>query len=617
MGTHATRPVALLACLLLAWLAPLHAATLSRVEPANWWVGMRHAEVELMLHGRDIAALQARIRHPGVRVLGTAALESPNYLFVTVAIDDDATPGGMAIELLDGDAVVASHPWRLDAREPAPPRGFDARDAIYLVTPDRFANADPSNDSVPGMREAANRAEPYGRHGGDIAGLRRHLDYVASLGFTRIWPTPLLENDQPEQSYHGYAITDLYRIDPRFGSNEDFRAFAREARARGLGIVMDVVLNHIGSEHWWMRDLPSRDWINHGGRFVPTNHRRTTVQDPHAAPGDRAGFTDGWFVEAMPDLNQRNPYLARYLVQNTLWWIEYAGLAGIREDTFGYADADFLSAWARAVMDEYPDFAMVGEEWSDNPAIVAHWQRGKANASGHVPHMTSMMDFPVHTALREALLRPDTWESGWMPVYEALANDFLYPDPDALVVFAENHDTTRLLAHVDGDLGLWKLAIAFVATTRGIPQFYYGSEVLLRGPKERHDGLLRADMPGGWDGDPASAFTGEGLSPEQREIQDFVRRLFNWRKGAAAVHHGRLVHYAPEDGVYVYFREHEGQRVMVALNRSASTARLGLARFADSLGGARGATDVLSGRRIRLGATLELPARAPLILELD
>ena len=608
---------ALLLCLLLSCLPPLHAATVQRVEPENWWVGMRHRQVELMLHGQDIAALQARIAHPGVRVTGVQALDSPNYLFVTVEIDDDATPGALEIELLDGDAVAARHPWRVDAREPAPPRGFDARDAIYLVTPDRFANGDPGNDSVAGLREAADRANPDGRHGGDLAGMRAQLGYIASLGFTRLWPTPVLENDQPGYSYHGYAITDLYRADPRMGSNDDYRALSREARAHGIGLVMDVVLNHIGSEHWWMRDLPSRDWINNAGRFSPTNHRRTTIQDPYAAPGDRIGFTDGWFVETMPDLNQRQPQLARYLIQNTLWWIESAGLAGIREDTFGYADAGFLSAWAKAVMDEYPDFAMVGEEWSPNPAIVAHWQRGKANASGHEPHMTSMMDFPLHIALRDALLRPDSWESGWTPLYEALANDFLYPDPQALVMFAENHDTTRLLAHVDGDLGLWKLGMAYIATMRGIPQFYYGSEVLLRGPSERRDGELRADMPGGWAGDAASAFTGAGLDARQREAQAFVRRLFNWRRQATAVHGGRLVHYVPEGGVYVYFRDDGAQRVMVALNRNDSATPLPLARFADSIGHAREATDVLTGARLPLGESLLLPARAPLVLELD
>jgi glycosidase len=608
---------ALLLCLLLAWLLPAHAATISRVEPANWWVGMKHSQVELMLHGRDLARLQPRISHPGVRMVGVQALENPNYLFVTVEIADDAEPGEVAIELFDGDTVVARHGWRIDAREPSPPRGFDGSDAIYLITPDRFANGDPGNDSVDGMREAADRADPDGRHGGDLAGMRAGLGYIAALGFTRIWPTPVLENDQPDYSYHGYAITDLYRVDPRMGGNEDLRALSRKAREHGIGLVMDVVLNHIGSEHWWMRDLPSRDWINNGGRFTPTNHRRTTVQDPYAAPGDRAGFTDGWFVEAMPDLNQRQPQLARYLIQNTLWWIEYAGLAGIREDTFGYADAQFLSTWAKAVMREYPDFDMVGEEWSANPAIVAHWQRGKANASGHVPHMTSMMDFPLHTALRDALLPSDSPDGGWMPLYEALANDFLYPDPDALVVFAENHDTTRLLAHVGDDLGLWKLAMAYIATVRGIPQFYYGSEVLLRGPGVRRDGELRADMPGGWPGDAASAFTGQGLGQAQREAQEFVRRLFNWRKTATPVHAGGLVHYAPVDDTYVYVREHAGRRVLVALNRGQDAANLDISRFAGSLGGARGGREVMGGRRLDLRQTLVVPARSPLIIELD
>ncbi len=608
--------LAMIFCLLLSLALPVRAGGIDRLEPANWWVGMKHNRVELLVHGDNIAALSPRLAHDGVRIADVQKVENPNYLFVTVEIGKDAKPGAFDIEFVADGKVVATHPWRLDAREPAPRRGFDGRDAIYLITPDRFANGDPSNDTVAGLKEAANRADSNGRHGGDIAGIRRRLDYIAGLGFTRIWPTPLLENDQPSYSYHGYAITDLYKIDPRFGSNADYRALSKEAQARGMGLIMDVVLNHIGSEHWWMKDPPSRDWINHGGRFAPTNHRRTTIQDPHAAPEDRASFVEGWFVESMPDLNQRNPHLARYLIQNTLWWIEYAGLAGIREDTFGYADTDFLSAWAKAVMDEYPDFAMVGEEWSANPAVVAHWQRGKANASGHVPYMTHMMDFPVHIALRDALLRPSGWDGDWMPLYEALANDFLYPAPGDLVVFAENHDTSRLLAQVDGDLGLWKLGIAYIATTRGVPQFYYGSEVGLRGPRERDDGKLRADMPGGWAGDKANAFTGAGLSAEQRDAQDFVRRLFNWRKRTPVIHTGKLTHYAPQDGVYVYFR-HDGKRtVMVALNRNAKPATLDLARFAAFVKPGDRGYDVLAGKDVQLQKMLQLPAKAASIIEL-
>ncbi len=604
--------------LLLGLSTPARAIDIERVEPASWWIGMRHNRVELLVHGTGIAASAPRLSHAGVGIVDVQKTDNPNYLFVTVEVAADASPGTIDIQFVAAGKVVASYPWRLDAREPGSGqrRGFDARDAIYLVTPDRFANGDPGNDSVAGMTETADRANSNGRHGGDIAGIRQHLDYIAGMGFTQLWPTPMLENNQPAYSYHGYAITDLYRTDPRMGSNEDFRALSREAKAKGVGIVMDVVLNHIGSRHWWMRDLPAKDWINHGGTFAPTNHRRTTIQDPHAAPADREAFVAGWFVDAMPDLNQRNPHLARYLIQNSLWWIEYAGLSGIREDTFGYADTRFLSDWAKAVLHEYPGFAMVGEEWSINPAVVAHWQRGKHNASGHLPHMPSMMDFPVHIALRNALVQPEGPETGWVGLYEMLANDFVYPDPDALVVFAENHDTARLFAHLDGDLAAWKLGMAYLATVRGTPQFYYGSEVLLRGPKERNDGQLRADMPGGWAGDGANAFTGDGLGATQREAQDYTRALFNWRKRTPLLHTGKLIHFAPADGVYVYFRQDGGKAVMVALNKNAGTTSLALDRFDAFLRG-RNARDALSGKPVALGESLRLPAMSATLLEIE
>lgn len=600
------------------------AQTVERVEPANWWVGMVHHEVELMVHGKGIAAAEPRIDRLGVALVGVQRSDNPNYLFVTVDVAADAQPGEVAIDFLRNGKIAATHAWRIEAREPgsAQRRGFDASDAIYLVMPDRFANGDPSNDGVAGLKEGANRSDPNGRHGGDIAGLRRHIDYIAGLGFTQLWSTPLLENDQPEYSYHGYAISDLYRIDARLGSNADYRALSREAKAQGVGIIMDVVLNHIGSAHWWMRDLPAKDWINNGAKFTPTNHRRTTIQDPHAAPADRTGFTDGWFVDAMPDLNQRNPHLARYLIQNTLWWIEYAGLSGIREDTFGYADAGFLSAWAKAVLDEYPDFSMVGEEWSINPAVVAHWQRGKTNPDGHVPHMPSMMDFPVNLSLRTALQQPDVWDGGWLPLYEMLGNDFLYPDPGRLVVFAENHDTSRLLAHLNGDVGLWKVGMAYIATMRGTPQFFYGSEVLLQGPADRHDGELRKDMPGGWVGDAADAFTGAGLEARQREAQDWIRRLYQWRRRTPLLHDGKLMHFAPlNDETYVYFRyagtpDAPGKSVMVALNKGKEAKPLALERFAAFLRG-RTARDALTGEPVALGKTLTLPGKSATLLEIE
>ncbi|MEO8365051.1 MAG: glycoside hydrolase family 13 protein [Pseudoxanthomonas sp.] len=608
-------------CLLASMAAPARARdyAIDHLEPSSWWVGMKHHRVELMVHGDAIAALVPRLSRPGVAVADVQKVANPNYLFVTLDIAVDAEPGSFDIEFLDGDSVVVRHPFRLDAREPgsAMRRGFDSSDAIYLIVPDRFANGDTGNDSVAGLLETADRASPNGRHGGDIAGISQHLDYIAGMGFTQLWPTPLLENNQPRFSYHGYAITDLYRIDPRFGSNQDYRALSAKARAQGVGLIMDVVLNHIGSQHWWMRDLPTPDWINHHGKFAPTNHRRTTVQDPHAAKQDLAGFVEGWFSPGMPDLNQRNPHLATYLIQNSLWWIEYAGLSGIREDTFGYADAAFLSAWGRAVLEEYPNFSMVGEEWSAHPATVAHWQRGKANVDGHVPWMPSMMDFPIHIALRSALTEPEGIETGWGRLYEMLGNDYLYADADRLVVFAENHDTTRVLAQLEGDVALFKLTMAYVATMRGTPQFFYGSEALMQGPRERDDGRIRADMPGGWEGDAKSAFNGAGLSLAERDAQQYLRRLLQWRKRTPVARHGKLKHFAPVDGVYVYFRYDGSDVVMMALNRNAEAVPLALDRFGDFINAKSRGHDVMTGAQVTFDKPLVLAGKAATILQIE
>lgn len=611
--------IALFLCLALSAAAQARDYAIDRLEPASWWVGMRHHRVELMVHGDAITALTPRLSRRGVALADVQKVANPNYLFVTLDIVADAEPGSFDIDFLDGDRIAVRHPFRLDAREPgsAARRGFDSSDAIYLIVPDRFANGDPGNDSVAGMHETADRASPNGRHGGDIAGISRHLDYIAGMGYTQLWPTPLLENNQPGYSYHGYAITDLYRIDPRFGSNQDYRALSAKARAQGVGLIMDVVLNHIGSQHWWMRDLPTPDWINHGGKFAPTNHRRTTVQDPHAAPRDHAGFVEGWFSPGMPDLNQRNPHLATYLIQNSLWWIEYAGLSGIREDTYGYADAGFLSAWGKAILKEYPGFSMVGEEWSANPATVAHWQRGKANADGHVPWMPSMMDFPLHIALRSALTEPEGIETGWGRLYEMLGDDYLYPDADRLVVFAENHDTTRLLAQLDGDVALYKLAMAYVATMRGTPQFFYGSEALMQGPRERDDGRIRAGMPGGWAGDAKDAFTGAGLSAAERDAQDYLRRLLQWRKRTPVVQHGKLRHFAPADGVYVYFRYDDSGAVMVALNRNAEAVPLALDRFGDFINAQSRGHDAMTGVGVAFDKPLQLGGKSATIVRIE
>ena len=595
------------------------AAGIRHLEPPSWWIGMHNPRLQLMVHGPGLAALRPRLQHPGVRLLGSHPGDSPNYLFVDLEIAPDAQPGLVGLEFLRGETVAARHAYPLQARAPgsAQRRGFDSRDAIYLLVPDRFARGAPEKAADAELGDPVNRADPDGRHGGDLAGIAGHLDYIAAMGFTQIWPTPLLENCQPRHSYHGYSITDLYRVDPRLGSNEAYRALVTAARDRGLGFIQDIVPNHIGSGHWWLQDLPMRDWLN-GHAGGQTNHRHTTQLDPYAAPEDLAGLTEGWFVATMPDLNQRNPWLATYLTQNAIWWIEYAGLSGLRVDTYPYADKTFLARWSAALMAEYPRLGLVGEEMVQDPLLVAYWLRGARNRDGYASAMPSMMDFPLHGALREALLEPEGEDAarGLGRLYEAMVHDLLYPEPERLLLFEGNHDTSRIFSALGGDAALTRMAIAFIATTRRTPQFFYGSEILMPSPRQRSDGLVRADFPGGWAGDAVDAFSGAGLSPAQAQMQDWMRRLLTWRRTARAVHEGALLHYAPQQGCYVFFRHLDGARVMVVLNKNPAAHRLDTRRFAAMLGPRTRGLDVLSDTDHALGEPLSLPPRSVLVLEL-
>lgn len=603
------------AALLPAWAAA-SPVQIRHVEPLNWWVGMQRPELQIMVHGDKVAELTPALAYPGVKLVGVERTDNPNYLFLNLNIGKHTRPGELALQFRRGKDVVATHRYRLEARRPhsAQRRSFDASDAIYLVMPDRFSSGTPANDHA-GMLEAADRAVPTMRHGGDLAGMRAQLDYIRELGFTMVWPTPLLENNQPSYSYHGYALTDYYKIDPRFGSNEEFRDYVAAANARGIGIIHDIVLNHIGTSHWWMKDLPARDWINHGTTFKPTNNQHTVAQDIHVAPEEKARFFDGWFVETMPDLNQRNKLVARYLIQNTIWWIEYANLSGIREDTYSYSDPAFLNEWNRAVVAEYPHMNVVGEEMDARPHMVAYWQKGVINRDGYRSELPTVMDFPLSDTAPEALTAPESSGRGLIRIYEILAADYLYADPMKLLVFPDNHDRPRVLAQVDNNVDLAKTNLILMATTRGIPQVFYGTEVLIGSPKQRDDGVLRADMPGGWAGDKVNAFTGEGLTAAQRDMQQLVRTLFNWRKTSSAVTKGKLTHYLPRDGAYVYFRHDGKQTVMVVLNKNAGEARLDLGRFSGVIRDARSARNVLTGATVNLREPLTLPAMTSVVLE--
>jgi neopullulanase len=605
-------------CALFGMHASAFAAIeITRVEPPNWWIGMHDASVQLMMHGPNIAQAQLSVSRTDVQLLRVSRQTSDNYLFVELAIATDAKPGPLVIRLTRGSETL-NYSYALLARETgsAVRQGFDNRDVILNLMPDRFANGAPDNDQPPGMLETAKPEQPGARQGGDLRGMAQHLDYIARMGFTAIWPTPLMENNQQEYSYHGYAATDLYKIDARFGSNEDYRQLVYKARRSGISVIQDVVLNHIGDGHWWMRDLPGADWLTNRGSFAPTNHARTTLFDPYAAHVDKAAFTRGWFVPTMPDLNQRNPMLARYLIQNTLWWVEYSGITGLRVDTFGYSDTAFLSQWTQAVRAEYPGLSMVGEEWSTNPVVVARWQQDHVQWQGAQQGMPNMMDFPLAERLRRALVAPELEGQGLEALYTELANDPVYPDASKLVLFEGNHDMPRLYSVLDEDLDLYRMALVYVATMPRIPQFYYGTEVLMTSPKARDDSAIRRPFPGGWPGDAANAFNGKGLSPAQSQAQRFVRTLLNWRKSAPAVHTGATLHFLPQDGVYVYFRHLPSQRIMVILNKNAAPTRLALARFAEGIAGAKNATEALSNRKMALGDGLTLPARSASILVL-
>jgi len=596
---------------------------IERLEPANWWAGMQHPELQLMLYGKDIARLQPQVQYDGVTLSGVTRTNNPNYLFVNLTLADNVKPGDIALHFRHNGETVLSHNYPLLQRSAnsAQRQGFNPADVIYLLAPDRFANGNPGNDNMPGMLEQANRQDDNGRHGGDIAGMQNALPYIASMGYTAIWPMPLTENNQSAYSYHGYAATDLYNIDARYGTNQQYRDFVATANAKGIKVIQDIILNHIGHQHWWLSDLPDDNWLNkqdilQGAPFVGTNHSRSTIQDPYASKADTELFTDGWFVDTMPDLNQRHPLLATYLIQNSIWWVEYANLAGIREDTYSYADKQFLSEWARRIMLEYPDFNIVGEEWSPNPLIVSYWQRGKQNKDGYVSHTPAMLDFPLYDALLKALTTNEDWNSGWVGLYEMLSNDHVYADPFNLVTFEGNHDAARLFSVLDEDFNLYRMAISYLLTMRGIPQMFYGTEIAMTSPKVRDDGKVRADFPGGWAGDKVNAFTGKGLNATQKNAQQFVKTLLNWRKTATAIHSGKLMHFAPDNATYTFFRYNQAQTVMVVMNKQAKAVTLDLARFSEVLPPDKTASEVISGKRLTLDKQLTVPARGTLVLDI-
>lgn len=589
-----------------------------RIEPPFWFAGMNNPGLQLLVHGEQVGTMQPEISYKGVEIVKVNKTENPNYLIIDLQLDKNVKPGSFNIRFTLEGKTKFSYSYELRNRQKgsAERKGFDASDVIYLLMPDRFANGDQKNDSHEDMLEKADRSNPNGRHGGDIKGISDHLDYIRNLGATAVWINPLLENNNKAYTYHGYAITDFYRIDPRFGSNDDYVNMVSNAHTKGLKIIMDMVFNHCGINHWFVNDLPSADWLNQHKEFTKSNFRAETISDPHSSEYDRNLMLSGWFDNNMPDLNQHNPYVRNYLIQNSIWWIEYAGLDGIRMDTQPYSFAEMMPEWTKRINEEYPGFRIVGEAWMQRESMTAYWQKESFVSNGYNSGVDYITDFPLYNAITKAFTENDGWSEGMARIYYVLAQDFLYRNPYDLLIFADNHDLNRFYTSINKDLEAYKLAMTFLLTTRGIPMIYYGTEFLMEGEEPKGHGFIRKDFPGGWPGDSVNYFTGQGFTGDQKDAFDFMQNLLKWRTTNEAVKTGKLTQYVPQDGVFVYFREAGDSRIMVILNNTSESRAIDTARFKENLKGTIHGKNIVNGKPFTFRNSILLEPRQPLIIEL-
>ncbi len=605
---------------------------IQRVEPMFWWTGMQNPALQLLVYGKDIANSSVSLKYAGVELKGVLKTESPNYLFVNLHISPEAKAGTLALMFTSGKKERSySYELRAKSTDRSRIQGLNAADVIYMLMPDRFANGDPKNDKIAGMPDIMHRDSLHARHGGDIQGIINHLDYIKDLGCTAIWSTPLLENNMERYSYHGYAITDYYKIDARFGSNELYKQYVDKAHSMGLKIVKDMVLNHCGDAHWFIKDPPALDWAHSLADYKTNpawkkeyprgNYRASTLTDPYAAQSDKHSMSDTWFDSMMPDMNQQNPLLATYFIQNSIWWVEYAGIDGIRMDTYPYPDKDFTAQWAKAVMTEYPQFYIVGEVWINDVGMSAYWQSNTRNKDGFVSNLPATTDFPLNFALSAAFNENESWDTGLIKLYNVLASDFQYTDANNNVIFLDNHDLNRYFTAVKEDMRKLKMALTVLLTTRGVPQVYYETELAMPGVKDP-DPLVRKDFPGGWandsaNGRSASGFTEKGRSVQQNEAFNYFRTLAQWRKIKPVVHTGKLTHFIPQDGVYTYFRHNNSEAIMVMLNNNDKDARtVKTNRFRERTAGFIRAKNVITGEVLSDISSVTVPAKSALVLEL-
>lgn len=592
---------------------------ISHIQPISWWVGMKNPSLQLMVHGEKIAASTVSINYKGVKLEKVEKVENPNYLFLTLTISPKTLPGQMEISFTNGtDKTTYSYPLKERSKDKSRVQGIDASDFIYLLMPDRFANGDKSNDNVPSMLQAkAKRDTLYGRHGGDIQGVINHLDYLKDLGITAIWMNPEIENNQPAESYHGYAATDLYKIDPRLGTNDLYAHYVNACHQRGLKVVKDVVFNHVGNETWWYKDLPSKDWVHQWENFTRTNYRAAILLDPYASQKDKNILLNGWFDKHMPDLNQQNPFLAQYLIQNSIWWVEFSGLDGYRIDTYPYPDATFMKNWHQALEREYPKLGVFGEAWMEESSSQAFFTKNNYEKpyQGVLP---IAIDFQFYYAAQKAFTEDFGWDTGLMRLYYMLVQDYLYKDAYQNVLFLDNHDVGRYFSTVKNDVQKLKMAMALMLTTRGIPSMYYGTEVLMANDFDwgNHD-KVRLEFPGGWEDHPQNKFTAAGRSESENEVWNYISKIANYRKAHTALQTGKLMQFVPENGMYVYFRYNEKEKYMIVINSNKDQSKLATARFEEMLTGIKTATNIVTDEKISNLTELTLNAKSAYIFALE
>jgi glycosidase len=579
---------------------------------------MKESKLQLCVYGKKISGYKVSTTYPGFTIDKINKVENPNYLFIDVNITSAARAGMVELDFSDGVHTYI-HSYRLGVKGDAKDRiqGIDSRDLVYLIMPDRFANGSRSNDTVSNTNEKSLiRDSMFYRHGGDLRGVIDHLDYIKDLGATAIWLTPVQENNQPKESYHGYAFTDHYKVDPRLGDNQIYEYYVDQAHSKGLKVMMDMVYNHVGSEHWFIKDLPMHDWIHQFDTFTKTNYRATALIDPYASDFDRNKMSNGWFAKHMPDLNQQNPYLATYLIQNSIWWIEKTGIDGYRIDTYTYSDLTFMQDLMKRINLEYPQFTAVGELWDHCVAIEAYFMQHPRIEGAPDSHLTGLIDFQVYNAVNDALTKPMTWTDGLSRIYYTLMQDVLYDKPSANLTFLDNHDLSRFYSVVGEDIRKYKMGIAFLLTTRGTPSIYYGTEILMKNYADP-DGKVRSDFPGGWRGDKVDKFTKAGRTDQENEAFEFVKKLANYRRENDVLQTGKLTQFVPENDSYVYFRSNDKKTVMVILHYSDKPHTLHLSRFAEKLKGYTSYKDIINGQETTTKSDLELKPYEVKVLELS